>query len=224
MKLPEQMDDYRRIAALYDRATRSFLHGPRREIVAACTRLGLRRILDVGCGTGVLASMLHEKGIAVTGLDASAAMLARAIRGNTPPDAPSASGASPVFIRGDAAKPPFVPHSFDALIYALILHETAADADALLRTGFTLAPLALVLEWRMPERNLDLLATFWVHIVERLAGKNHYRQFRSFMRTGGLRGLARRTGADILSEMPLAGNSLVLAVLHCPEAKREQKK
>ena len=217
------MDAYRHIAPVYDAVTASFLRSPRRALAEACARLGARRVLDVGCGTGTLAAMLRERADFAVGLDRSAAMLAAGARGRRERAAndgggqrPGGSGQEsrrPLFVLGDAANPPFAPGSFDALLYALILHETTADADALLEAGFALAPLALVLEWRMPERNIDALCAAWVHIIERLAGREHYRQFRAFMRAGGVRGLARRVGASILGERALAGNSLVLAVL-----------
>lgn len=216
-------DAYRRIAPVYDAVTASFLRSPRRALAETCAGLGARRVLDVGCGTGALAAMLRKQAGFVVGLDRSDAMLEAGARGRRERTADGGGGRRPngvgresrrpLFVLGDAANPPFAPGSFDALLYALILHETTADAGALLEAGFDLAPLALVLEWRMPERNLDVICAAWVHIIERLAGREHYRQFRAFMRAGGVRGLAHRVGASILSERPLAGNSLVLAVL-----------
>lgn len=217
------MDEYRNIAPVYDAVTRGFLRGPRQRLVETCAGLGARRVLDAGCGTGLLTRMLRERAELAVGLDRSAAMLTAGARGHErqkaayggeardcgAPDAASRL----LFVQGDVARPPFAPKSFDALVYSLILHETTADAGALLEAGFALAPLALVLEWRMPERNLDFALTFWVPVIERLAGREHYRQFRAFMRAGGVRGLARRVGARILLERSLAGNSLVLAVL-----------
>ena len=217
------MDAYRNIAPVYDAVTKAFLRGPRRILAETCSRLGERRVLDAGCGTGLLAAMVRERAEFVVGLDRSAAMLAAGSGKRGEPAALNreargavASGEDfprPLFVQGDAAFPPFVAGSFDALLYTLVLHETTADAGALLEAGFALAPLALVLDWRLPERNLDLVCASWVHIIERLAGREHYRQFRTFMRGGGVRGLAHRAGARILEERALAGNSLVLAVL-----------
>ncbi|MEU8301797.1 methyltransferase domain-containing protein [Micromonospora sp. NPDC048909] len=41
---------------------------------------GERRLLDIGCGTGIVAAQLQQAGYQVTGLDVSAAMLRRARR------------------------------------------------------------------------------------------------------------------------------------------------
>ena len=46
---------------------------------------GVRTVLDVCCGTGLMASELVARGYRITGVDASAAMLARA-RGLLGPD------------------------------------------------------------------------------------------------------------------------------------------
>lgn len=228
-------DAYTGIAGAYDRVTAAFLRGPRQATLDACARLRARRVLDVGCGTGVMARLLCAENRLVVGMDISPAML-RAGRifaapatdrdAGTPPggaaggraggaaDGSAGGGAgAPLFVRADATRPPFAAGSFDLLVYALVLHETAANAEALLRTGFSLAPLALVLEWRLPERNLDCLFRFWVPGIERLAGREHFRRYRQFMRRGGVGGLAGRIGVRVLYEQPLRGGSLVLALL-----------
>ncbi len=235
-------DDYARIAFLYDFVTAAFLRAPRLAVTALCRELGVRRALDMGCGTGRLAAMLQEDlgneavasaRIADVRRSAQAAASAPSSTGSGTSGVPSPASSplvvgldfsgpmlrrgkmpgAPFLVQGDAFRPPFAPGSFDALIYSLFLHETEADAAAILRQGFALAPLAILLEWRVPERNLDYPATLWVHIVERLAGKRHYRNFRRFMKGGGVHGLAARAGAQVLRERPLAGGSLVLTVL-----------
>lgn len=198
-------DPYSGIAPYYDAATAAFLRGPRRAVAGACAALGARRILDMGCGTGRLFPFLSGADLAV-GLDASAAMLAERRRG-------IAAGSNAFFVAADGANPPFAPGSFDLVTCCLLLHESGERAEPLLTSALSLAPRALVLEWRMPERNLDYLRTFWVHGIERLAGRDHYRSFRRFMRLGGLNGLAQRCGARLAAERVLAGGSLVLALL-----------
>lgn len=201
------MDAYKDIAPVYDAVTAAFLNSPRRLMAETCAELGARRVLDLGCGTGILAAMLRERADLVVGVDISPAMLRRAWEKQSP------RNASPLFVLADGLAPPFAENSFDILTYSFVLHESGSPPEELLRKGFSLAPLALVLEWRMPERNLDYLRCFWAHAVERLAGREHYHHFRSFMRNGGLNGLAHRTGATILRERPLKGGGFVLALL-----------
>lgn len=203
------MDPYARIAPWYDAATSAFLRGPRKRMAEICAALGARRILDLGCGTGRLLDFLPRGSAEMAvGLDISPAMLAR-----RPP------GAQAFFVAADGTLPPFAPGSFDLVICCLLLHESGGRDQDLLAASFALAPKVLVLEWRMPERNLDYAHAFWVHGIERLAGREHYKNFRRFMRLGGLNGLAQRSGAWFLTETALAGGSLVLALLGAPRAQ-----
>lgn len=77
-------------------------------------------ILDVGCGTGALCSVLFEKGLEVTGIDPAEKMLkfARRISGNRGID----------FIRADVLETlPFANHTFDAAIASYVAHGLRAD-------------------------------------------------------------------------------------------------
>lgn len=85
-----------RLAPLYD-----LFDSDRRDLdayVAIVEELGARRILDIGCGTGVLALMLAARGCDVIGVDPAAASLAVAR---------AKPGAGKVrFIDGDATELP----------------------------------------------------------------------------------------------------------------------
>ena len=70
------------------------------------------RVVDVGCGTGLVTSELVQRGCAVTGVDASAAMLARA-RAREP-------RASFLLARAEAL--PFPDQAFDAATSAQAFH------------------------------------------------------------------------------------------------------
>ncbi len=237
-------DPYRSIAPLYDQVTASFLEAPRRRVVALCQERGWERVLDLGCGTGVLVHMLAQTGLFAVGVDASAAMLLqgkkhgvggmggagvpRRVAGMEEASAPhrvdssAFSGPLPFlgcpFIRGSGEALPFRSGSFSAAVCSLILHESDVVPDVLLAEALRVAPRVVVLEWRMPERNLDYLSTLWVHGIERLAGRAHYAHFRSFMRHGGVRGLAHRGGCVVAYEETLKASALTLVVLERPDA------
>ena len=72
---------------------------------------GVHRLLEVGVGTGRIARPLEERGVEVTGLDASRGMLARA----------RAKGL-PRLIRGSAYHLPFPDEAFDATLFVHVLH------------------------------------------------------------------------------------------------------
>ncbi len=197
------MDPYASIAPCYDPVTARALAGARRRITEICLRDGLRKVLDIGCGTGLQATELHTAGLQAVGLDASPTMLARAHK-RLPAAVPLLRGGLPL---------PFADTAFDASLLSLILHETEAEPEALLREALRVAPICLVLEWRMPGGLLNLPGRLATHAVERLAGRGHYARFRAFLAGGKLAGLAARAGAAVREEEPAVAGLMTLAVL-----------
>ncbi|MCM3533409.1 class I SAM-dependent methyltransferase [Cellulosimicrobium funkei] len=71
--MPDAIFDDPRLAALYDP-----LDPDRSDLdayVAIVEELGVRRVLDVGCGTGTFACLLAQRGVEVVGLDPAGASL-----------------------------------------------------------------------------------------------------------------------------------------------------
>jgi ubiquinone/menaquinone biosynthesis C-methylase UbiE len=109
-----------RIAPVYDRT-----RGPLDEVTAqaladALAARGVSRLLEIGVGTGRIAAPLGARGLTVTGLDASRAMMAQA----------RAKGI-PRLLVGTAYRLPFRSHSFDGVLMAHVLHLLEAPAAAL---------------------------------------------------------------------------------------------
>jgi len=85
---------------------------------------GTRRVLDAGCGTGILAAHVADHVARVVGLDVSSAMLAvaRARRAEL--------GKKNVeFVAGSAEAIPFANASFDAVISSAALYNTKLDVS-----------------------------------------------------------------------------------------------
>lgn len=93
------------------------------------------RILDVGCGDGVLATRLAQDGAQVTGLDASADMIAAARRRT------KAAGGDVDLVEGDACGLPFPAGHFDRVVSVATLcfvddpRPTVRDMVRVLKPG-----------------------------------------------------------------------------------------
>jgi ubiquinone/menaquinone biosynthesis C-methylase UbiE len=164
------------VAAPYD----LFFHQQRRSFRRTwktyAARLGLpptARILDIGCGTGALASVLAERGFAVSAVDPSAGMrvvAARRLRGTRV----ALSG-------GDALQGlPFPAGAFDLVLSSHVIHGfPAASRAAFFREALRVSR-GLVLFHDFPPRSVrhgwpDVL------VLETLEGSD----YRRFVRTGG---------------------------------------
>ena len=114
------------------------------------------RVLDVGCGTGLLATRLAEAGYEVTGVDPSEGML-EILAARTPEvDAVSGSGTSL----------PFQDDSFDVVLSVAVMHHIA-DAEDVRQTLFEMIrvvrPSGRVLVWDHNPRN-----PYWKSLMARV--------------------------------------------------------
>jgi ubiquinone/menaquinone biosynthesis C-methylase UbiE len=148
------------------------------------------KVLDVGCGTGNLASLLAEQAAEVVGVELSPAMADYAARRL------SASTNVSILV-GDvmevlAERP---DGYFDVATMALVLHEMPADARGpVLREVTRVAKRLLCLDYRVPMPwNLQGARN---RLVEALAGVEHFRAFRDFSRRGGAKGVASAAGLN----------------------------
>jgi ubiquinone/menaquinone biosynthesis C-methylase UbiE len=94
-----------------------------------------RRILDLGCGDGLLTSTLEERGARAIGVDVDRAMLqaasARSARGQ---------GHSPRFVEGRIEQLPFPDGSFDVVVIVTVLCQVADRAGAVREAARVLRP------------------------------------------------------------------------------------
>ncbi|MEV4173115.1 class I SAM-dependent methyltransferase [Nonomuraea sp. NPDC049709] len=131
-----QANDYDSFAEAYSAETENSLinaYIARPAIMALAGDVAGRRILDAGCGSGPLSAALRERGAVVTGIDASAGMLAVARR---------RLGDDADLRVADLRDPlPFADGTFDDVVASLVLHyledwgPTLAEMRRVLRPG-----------------------------------------------------------------------------------------
>lgn len=147
------------------------------------------RVLDVGCGTGNLASMLAPSAVEVVGVELSPAMAEYATR-RLDTDTSNVS-----ILLGDVTEVvKDRPASyFDVATMVLVLHEMPPDArEPVLREVTRVAKRLVCLEYRVPMPwNLQGIRN---RMAEALAGVAHFRAFRDFHRRGGTPGVAASAG------------------------------
>ncbi|MFF7680047.1 class I SAM-dependent methyltransferase [Actinacidiphila glaucinigra] len=133
---PSQVNDYDALAEGYTAENEAGIanaYYERPAILALAGAVAGRRILDAGCGAGPLSAELSARGAVVTGIDASAGMLALARR---------RLGEGADLRVADLRDPlPFADGAFDDVVASLVLHyledwgPTLAELRRVLTSG-----------------------------------------------------------------------------------------
>ncbi|GGL07292.1 class I SAM-dependent methyltransferase [Planomonospora parontospora] len=131
-----QVNDYDSFAEAYSAETEnSFINAyyARPAIMTLAGDVAGRRVLDAGCGSGPLSAVLRERGAVVTGIDASAGMLALARR--------RLGDDADLRVADLSDRLPFDDGAFDDVVASLVLHylqdwgPTLAEMRRVLRPG-----------------------------------------------------------------------------------------
>jgi ubiquinone/menaquinone biosynthesis C-methylase UbiE len=203
--MPE--DAYHRIANIYDVVVEPALRSARLFGIQMWPPSPDQSVLDIGCGTGSQLDLYRRSGCKIAGIDPSPAMVARARL---------KLGHEARVDLGDASRLPHARHSFDLILMSMMLHElpeearsaVIAEAKRVLKEDGCI----LVLEYhpgplRFPR---GWLAKPILMIVERLAGLQHYRNYREFLAAGGMPGLALRNRLAVQAKAIIKGGNFGL--------------
>jgi len=193
---------------LYDLAFGGLLRGVRRWVAWAVRGEGLNPWLDICCGTGSQFRG-HEPGDEsswIFGLDKNSGMVRYA----------AARAAGLPFVCGDAARLPFKDGTFRAVTVSLGLHDKSpAVRSAMMREAKrVLFPdgRLIAVDFENPWSVKSRAGAFFVQSIELLAGGEHYRNGRDFLRRGGLRALIRENGFEEVLRRDVAAGSLGVIV------------
>ncbi len=135
------------------------------------------RILDVACGTGSLVIKLAPKSEHVTGIDIDPVMIGFAKRNNPK---------NTDFLVGDARDMrSFSNKQFDLVIMSMAWHQFQnKQREIIMNEAIRIGRKILISDYSYPspygyKKNL-------VKTIERIAGRDHYRNFKTYMSEGGI--------------------------------------
>ncbi len=185
------------------------LSGLRRQL-AAQIKSG-ETVIDIACGTGAQLIELAEKAQSCTGVDISESMVRFATR--------SASKRKLTNITFEAHDATDLSHfynrKFDVAVLSMALHQFPPELHApILSEIKKVTAKLIVLDYAVPlPKNYAGVAS---KTAEFLAGREHNRNFKSFVRAGGLNSVLSANGFTIKKSKPVGKGAfqLVTALNH----------
>jgi ubiquinone/menaquinone biosynthesis C-methylase UbiE len=202
-------DAYGRVAKFYD-ALLEPLNAPLRAIGWKLHPTDeTMTVLDVGCGTGAHLKIYVDSGAECVGLDASPAMLEQAS---------ARLGDRADLELGDATALPHSDSAFDLVFTSLFLHELGPDvrAAALSEMARVTKPEGhiLIIDYNVGALEMKgYLARAVSTVAERIAGGDHYGNWRAFLRSGGIPAMAPRAGLRTRRAKVVSGGNMGLWLL-----------
>jgi len=202
-------DPYKRLARVYDLLLEPLNKGLRGLSLKKCPPRAGMKVLDVCCGTGVHLDLYRQGGCEVHGVDMSPSMLSVAKK---------RLGEGADLMMADAMALPYGNRSFELVICMLALHEMSPEVRS-----------AVVGEMKRVMRDdgemllIDFhpgpftgfkghVANIIITIAEFFAGREHFRQSRVFLRTGGLSTVVDASGLDIKLRRVVGSGTFTLLV------------
>jgi len=176
------MQEYQYSAKFYDGILFPFIRPIRNKVIELVKQYRYKSLLDVCCGTGDQLKLLKQHGYDGEGIDISDAMLRVAEEGEYKADC----------IRQDATQMHYNTAKFDLVMTAFALHEKEHDTarkivEEMVRVTAEGGDM-LIVDYELSEKT-SALSKIVIYFIEWLAGGEHYRNFRSYIKKGGLSGL-----------------------------------
>ena len=173
------MEEYQYSAKFYDRLLYPFIQSIRIRVIKVVKKYQYKTILDVCCGTGDQLKLLQEHGFDGEGVDISDTMLSIAHNGEVKANCK----------HQDAAKMHYEDAKFALVMTAFALHEKDHDTarkivEEMVRVTAKGGDI-LIVDYELSEKT-SALSKMLIYFIEWLAGGEHYQNFRSYIKKGGL--------------------------------------
>jgi demethylmenaquinone methyltransferase/2-methoxy-6-polyprenyl-1,4-benzoquinol methylase len=188
------MHDYDIIAKIYDPFLYLFLQPIRITVMQRLSEYKDKKILDLCCGTGNQLKLLAKNGFQnLHCLDLSKAMLKIAENNDYTIN----------IYNADATKTNFSDNIFDVIIISFAIHEKDKDTQIrLLNEAARLLKedgLLLIVDYDF-DKSTIALGRIGITIIERMAGKEHYNNFKNYMKNNSLSGLIDKNKFQIINQ------------------------
>jgi len=165
-------------------------------------------VLDVACGTGSLSLAMSGLSSRVWGIDLSEEMI-----GISNNQADKKKVENVIFKVKDASYlSSFGDNEFDVAVMSMAIHQFDSElALKILNEMRRIAPKVILMDYNYPmQPGISKLVIF---IIERIAGGDHYRNFRRFNTLGGLDYFIEKAGLRIESDK--LGKNSAFRVMVC---------
>jgi len=198
------MDEYKSTAKFYDALLFVFVRTIRNKVIDIIRQHRYNSILDVCCGTGDQLKLLKKQNIDGEGIDISNDMLKVAKSG---------------YIKAncryqDAADTDYRDEYFDLVMTAFALHEkNHTTARSIVEEMVRISSKdILIVDYELNEKT-SIVSKWLIYAIERLAGGEHYSNFRSYILTGGLERLLLNIELIEIEKYYFGNGGIVLLLL-----------
>jgi len=203
-------DQYKNIANWYDRIFEPLNSGLRMIGMKMYPAKAGLDVLDIGCGTGAHLRLYQKEKCNIFGIDLSPAMLKVARQ---------KIGDAAELKLGSATDTDFTDNKFDLILSTTVLHELSQqvridvlnEAKRILKNDGRI----LLIDFHPgPLKKLKgVYSKIIITIAEILAGREHYKNYRHFMKHGGLPGLVKTTGFEVEDQKIVSGGNFGVFLL-----------
>ena len=194
-----------KFAGAYDLLFSHYLKSVRKKIMNIVKKYGCKNVIDLGCGTGEQCRMLFNEGMKVVGVDASLHMINYARK---------VSSAGTKYLVSDILSLD-TKKIFDCAILSFVLHgNTMEEQEKILEKAkeMTKNGIVIIADYGEAENIKGKVINVMIKIIEGMAEQAHSRNYRLYVKNGGLRRLMK--GQEMLEQYSFYGGVIRIVVIN----------